>query len=98
MSKKVELVLANTYVYKGKVFEKNKSYVVGDGDAEHLLDQRNERDIPYFRLSSSNDVLVPPSKRTDKGGIERRVETDEQPEVTANESEDAVDDSDAVTV
>lgn len=102
MSKQVELVLSNTYVYKGKVFEKNGAYVVSDSDAAHLLAQKNERDIPYFRLSESDSPVVPPAKRTDKGGVARPVAADEEAaeevEAEAPAEDVAEDDADAVTV
>jgi hypothetical protein len=101
MSKQVELVLSNTYVYKGKVFEKNNPYVVSDADAGHLLSQKNERDIPYFRLTESESPMLPPSKRTDKGGVARPVEMEaaSAEDVDAEMvDEEAEDDADAVTV
>lgn len=70
--KKVEVILSQTYLYKGKVFEKGKGpYAVTDKDAKHLLAQRNERDIPYFRASEDSPAMIPGAKRSDKGGKPR---------------------------
>ena len=72
--KKVEIVLSQTYLYKGKVFEKGKGpYAVTDKVAKHLLAQRNERDIPYFRESSESPAMIPGAKRSDKGGKPREA-------------------------
>lgn len=103
MSKKVELVLSNTYVYRGKVFERNGGpYVVSDSDGNHLLAQRNERDIPYFRLSEAEGAVTPPDKRSDKGGASRpapeEVEAEAEAESVVEEPAAEEDDSDAVTV
>lgn len=92
--KKVELLLSKTYVYKGKIFEKGKTYGISDTDASHLIAQRNERDVPYFRLTESTEAVAPASKRSDKGGTTPSVveAEDGTPEPTDEVAEVADDD------
>lgn len=73
--KNVELVLSNTFVYKGKIFEKGKTYGVSDGDARHLVAQKTERDIPYFRLTDAGSPVAPAAR---KGAVTPAVVADEK--------------------
>jgi hypothetical protein len=102
MSKKVELILSKTYVYKGKIFEKGRPYVVSDSDSKHLLAQRNERDIPYFRMTDAGPAHMPANKRSDKGGTPPLAPDEDQIEPIVADADDSVvddvDDADAVTV
>lgn len=90
--KKVEVVLSQTYLYKGKVFERGKGpYAVSEQAAKHLLAQRNERDIPYFRLSDESPAMIPAAKRSDKGGVPRVAAEPEEPDEEVIEAADGSD-------
>lgn len=85
---KIQLVLSGTYLFKGKVFQRKgpdgnqATYVVSKADGDHLLAQRNERDIPYFRMVDSDaPAVVPADKRVEKGGVP-------QPEASESASDD----------
>lgn len=73
---KIELVLSGTYLHLGKVYQKVDSakkriaYTVKDSVGDHLLAQRNERDIPYFRMvKDTAPAHIAAAKRHEKGGI-----------------------------
>jgi hypothetical protein len=95
---KIQLVLSGTYLFKGKVFQrkdaqgKTLTYTVSKAVGDYLLEQRSERDVPYFRLvQEDTPAVVPASKRVEKGGIP-------QPEdAPADDSADAPADDEAVS-
>lgn len=95
---KIQLVLSGTYLFRGKVFQrkdgtgKSMTYSVNKKDGEHLLSQRNERDVPYFRLVQDDaPAVLPATKRVEKGGVpqpESSAPADEEP--AADDEDDAV--------
>ena len=72
---KIELVLSGTYLHCGKVYQKvdqagnRLAYTVSESVGDHLVAQRNERDIPYFRMvSEATPAHLAAAKRHEKGG------------------------------
>jgi hypothetical protein len=86
---KIQLVLSGTYLFRGKVFQRKDgtgkalSYSVSKQDGDHLLSQRNERDVPYFRLVQDDvPAVLPAAKRVEKGGVpqpESEAPVDDEP-------------------
>jgi hypothetical protein len=73
---KIQLILSGTYLHNGKVYQRKDNtgkavtYTVPRVTGEHLLAQRSERDIPYFRLlDDAAPAVVPATKRIEKGGV-----------------------------
>lgn len=100
---KIQLVLAGTYLFKGKVFQrkdaqgKTLTYNVSKADGDYLLGQRSERDIPYFRLVQEETPAVKPAeKRIEKGGVPQPDDSAPADEPAAASADDAADD-DVVT-
>ena len=72
---KVELILSNTYVCLGKVYNNKVAYEVSAKVGRHLLAQANERNVPYFRKAAdSAQAHLAPKKSVNKGGIPIPVE------------------------
>jgi|Cruoilmetagenom7_1024161.scaffolds.fasta_scaffold04281_5 hypothetical protein len=87
---KIELVLSSTYLCQGKVYQKvdatgkRLAYTVADGIGNHLLAQRSERDIPYFRMvNEETPAHVPATKRHEKGGVPQPESTPAKPAADA---------------
>lgn len=84
---KIELVLSGTYLHAGKVYQKvdqsgkRLAYTVPEGVGNHLIEQRNERDIPYFRMvSEATPAHLAAAKRHEKGGkIEPEPDAPDEP-------------------
>ena len=88
--KNISLVLSNTYICKGKVYEAKVNYEVADSMADHLLKQRNERGLRYFRLVSPASTSTP-MHAGNKSGNQTRA-ADAEPEVVVESVVGAVSD------
>jgi hypothetical protein len=99
---KIQLVLSGTYLFRGKVFQKKgadgkqATYNVDKSTGDHLLAQRNERDVPYFRLvQEDTPAVLPADKRVEKGGIPQSE--DSAPAPVDDPVEASVDDDEAIS-
>lgn len=62
----LELVRAKRYVYKDTLYLRGQEYTVDEETADHLLDQLDSYDVPFFRTTASRRDRV-----TSRRGRER---------------------------
>ena len=104
MPKAVQLIRANRYNYRGKVYHNGKTEVVSDEIADYLLNKRNPNGARYFGVVKIHTVLkkepvIPDEEIIDLDDVPTEPEVlEETVEVTAEElaaleADEDVDDS-----